>query len=110
MGLAPRLDGRECVTVGKDTTPRAPTDADRTSPVRGEHPAYVIYTSGSTGRPKGVAIAQRSIGHYVEVASEVLGASVARMPLFTPAAFDLTLTTLLAPLCFGGCVSDGRSA
>ena len=30
---------------------RAPTQDDRVSTLRAEHPAYVIYTSGSTGRP-----------------------------------------------------------
>ncbi|MGL5741209.1 MAG: Pls/PosA family non-ribosomal peptide synthetase [Legionella sp.] len=30
---------------------------------------YIIYTSGSTGKPKGVEITQRSICHYVQVAS-----------------------------------------
>ena len=33
-----------------------PTDADRPTPLRPQHPAYVIYTSGSTGRPKGVVV------------------------------------------------------
>ncbi|WP_454785649.1 Pls/PosA family non-ribosomal peptide synthetase [Legionella sp. WA2024007413] len=32
---------------------------------------YIIYTSGSTGKPKGVEITQRSICHYVEVASKL---------------------------------------
>ena len=34
----------------------APTDRDRSGPLRAAHPAYVIYTSGSTGRPKGVVV------------------------------------------------------
>ncbi|KTC91903.1 Pls/PosA family non-ribosomal peptide synthetase [Legionella cincinnatiensis] len=32
---------------------------------------YIIYTSGSTGKPKGVEITQRSICHYVQIASEL---------------------------------------
>uniref|UniRef100_UPI003F4A428F amino acid adenylation domain-containing protein n=1 Tax=Nocardia sp. bgisy118 TaxID=3413786 RepID=UPI003F4A428F len=32
------------------------TDADRSRPLRAEHPAYLIYTSGSTGTPKGVMV------------------------------------------------------
>lgn len=32
---------------------------------------YIIYTSGSTGKPKGVEITQRSICHYVQVASKL---------------------------------------
>ncbi len=81
----------------------APTDADRTTPLRPRHPAYLIYTSGSTGTPKGVMIGQHSIAHYIDlVGRTVLGSSAAQMPLFTPAVFDLTLTTLFAPLCGGG--------
>ena len=39
----------------------APADADRTTPLRPQHPAYLIYTSGSTGTPKGVVVTQQSI-------------------------------------------------
>ncbi|WP_254716747.1 non-ribosomal peptide synthetase [Actinomadura sp. WMMB 499] len=39
----------------------APSDADRTVPLRPAHPAYVIYTSGSTGRPKGVAVPHAAV-------------------------------------------------
>ena len=82
---------------------RAPTDADRTTPLRPHHPAYIIYTSGSTGKPKGVAISQQSIAHYIDlVGRTILGGDRARMPLFTSPVFDLTLTTIFAPLCFGG--------
>ena len=83
---------------------RAPTDADRRTPVHPHHPAYLIYTSGSTGRPKGVLISQQSIAHYLDLISRLLGPHVAQMPLFTPTVFDLTLTTLFAPLCGGGTI------
>src|SRR4029079_13910065 len=89
-------------------------DADRTTPLRGEHPAYVIYTSGSTGTPKGVVVTHRSIAHYIDVvADDVLGSAAASMPLSTTAVFDLTQTTLFAPLCGGGSiaiVASGRPA
>ena len=79
----------------------APGDADRVRPLHPHNPAYLIYTSGSTGTPKGVAIAHRSITHYVDlIGRTVLGPAC--MPLFTASVFDLTLTTLFVPLCFGG--------
>ncbi|TWF95492.1 non-ribosomal peptide synthase/polyketide synthase [Saccharopolyspora dendranthemae] len=37
------------------------TDADRTAPLRSDHPAYVMYTSGSTGTPKGVVVPHRGV-------------------------------------------------
>src|SRR5690606_18161332 len=37
------------------------TDADRTAPLRDEHPAYVVYTSGSTGTPKAVVALHRGL-------------------------------------------------
>src|SRR5262249_53834219 len=43
---------------------RAPTDADRISPLRLAHPAYVIYTSGSTGRPKGVVVSHAGLASF----------------------------------------------
>jgi non-ribosomal peptide synthetase component F len=42
------------------------TDADRTAPLRPEHPAYVIYTSGSTGRPKGVVVTHRGLSNLFQ--------------------------------------------
>jgi nonribosomal peptide synthetase DhbF len=85
--------------------------SDRTTPLRDNHPAYLIYTSGSTGRPKGVLVGQRSIVQYIDLVGRVLGENCARMPLFTAPTFDLTLTTIFAPLCFGGqirIISDTR--
>src|SRR5690606_38543840 len=80
---------------------RAPTDADRAAPLRPAHPAYVIYTSGSTGKPKGVLVTHANLAHYLDAVAGVLGEAPVRMPLFTAATFDLTVTTLFAPLRSG---------
>src|SRR5690606_33914070 len=78
------------------------TWCDRPRPLP-DHPAYLLYTSGSTGRPKGVVISRRSLSGYIaHVAGRVLDGDAAVMPLFTPVSFDLTLTTIFAPLCTGG--------
>ncbi|WP_245978670.1 non-ribosomal peptide synthetase, partial [Aurantiacibacter xanthus] len=86
-------------------SPEPLTQAERRAPLRNAHLAYVIYTSGSTGRPKGVGISHRSIVHYVDhVAREILDDVAVTMPLFTALGFDLTLTSILVPLCCGGVV------
>ena len=83
-----------------------PTDADRRTALRPGHPAYLIYTSGSTGAPKGVLTSQRSLVNYLGcVISCCLPAGAGDMPLFTAATFDLTITSLLAPLCCGKAIT-----
>jgi len=67
-----------------------------------QNPAYVIYTSGSTGKPKGVVIPHLGLVNYLNWATmryevgEGCGAAV-----HSPAGFDLTVTTLFAPLLAG---------
>ena len=89
-------------------------DADRLTPLRPHHAAYVIYTSGSTGLPKGVVVTHQSIAHYLDVVRVLRSVrGPTRMPLFTAPVFDLTLTTLFAPLLKGGqleIVGDGHPA
>ena len=65
--------------------------------------AYVIYTSGSTGKPKGVLIEHRSLVNYIWWANEKYcqGERLA-WPLFSPLAFDLTVTSIFVPLVSGG--------
>jgi amino acid adenylation domain-containing protein/non-ribosomal peptide synthase protein (TIGR01720 family) len=69
-----------------------------------DHLAYIIYTSGSTGRPKGTMIPHRGVMNYLSWAvaayrvEEGCGA-----PVHTPLAFDLTVTSLLAPWLAGRC-------
>jgi len=71
-----------------------------------ENLAYIIYTSGSTGRPKGVMVSHRGLVNYLSWCtgayrvSEGLGA-----PSHSPLSFDLTVTSLLSPLCAGRTVT-----
>jgi amino acid adenylation domain-containing protein len=64
--------------------------------------AYIIYTSGTTGEPKGVMIEHASLVSYATMAVEkyIQGDRVS-FPLFTSPAFDLTLTSIFAPLISG---------
>ncbi len=67
--------------------------------------AYVLYTSGSTGRPKGVMVHHGALAHYLGwcLAAYGLdrGEETARVPVHSSIGFDLTLTSLLAPLAAG---------
>ncbi len=65
--------------------------------------AYILYTSGSTGKPKGVVVEHGPLARYLAFAREAyrLGPGDGAV-VHTSVAFDLTLTTLLAPLGAGG--------
>jgi amino acid adenylation domain-containing protein len=67
--------------------------------------AYLIYTSGTTGNPKAVMIAHRGLVNYVHWAAGVYVRNEAvNFPLFTSAAFDLTLTSIFTPLVTGNAI------
>lgn len=69
---------------------------------KGENLAYVIYTSGTTGKPKGVMIENSAIVNYALYArNEYLNSQDECMPLYTSIAFDLTITSVFAPLISG---------
>ncbi|MER6842506.1 amino acid adenylation domain-containing protein [Streptomyces platensis] len=80
-------------------------DAERTAPLRLDHPAYTIFTSGTTGRPKGVvvthtglaAFAANQAAHYgVEEGSRAL-------QLASP-SFDVSVAEFFWSLLCGGCL------
>ncbi len=77
----------------------------RPSAITPESLAYVIYTSGSTGRPKGVMISHRGLVNYLQWCLEAyrLG-SGAGVPVHSSIGFDLTVTSLWAPLLAGRAV------
>jgi amino acid adenylation domain-containing protein/non-ribosomal peptide synthase protein (TIGR01720 family) len=67
--------------------------------------AYVLYTSGSTGRPKGVMVSHDAFLHYLLWSVEAYRAEEGTgAPVHSPVAFDLTLTSLFAPLLAGRAV------
>jgi amino acid adenylation domain-containing protein len=64
--------------------------------------AYVIYTSGSTGRPKGVMIQHRGLVNYLSWCVEAYRVQEGSgAPVHSPLGFDLTVTSLFAPLLAG---------
>ncbi|HEV3457140.1 MAG TPA: amino acid adenylation domain-containing protein, partial [Thermoanaerobaculia bacterium] len=70
-----------------------------------ENLAYVLYTSGSTGLPKGVMVSHRGLAHYLGWCLTAYPVAAGwGCPLHSPLAFDLTLTSLLAPLVSGRAV------
>jgi amino acid adenylation domain-containing protein len=75
------------------------------NPLSGATPdnlAYVIYTSGSTGRPKGVMIPHRGVVNYLWWCIHAYPvAEGGGAPVHSPLGFDLTITSLLAPLLTG---------
>ncbi|MEV4492921.1 amino acid adenylation domain-containing protein [Micromonospora coxensis] len=94
------LDG----ATGADESGADLTDAERTAPLRPEHPAYVLYTSGSTGRPKGVVVEHRAVAAYLAWARDTYPGLAGTALLHSPVSFDLTVTGLLGPLTAGGTV------
>ncbi len=81
----------------------APGQPDGGLPADPDNLAYVIYTSGSTGLPKGVLVPHRGVVNYLHWAAEAYGAGEGDgSPVHSSLSFDLTVTSLLAPLVSGG--------
>lgn len=65
--------------------------------------AYIIFTSGSTGKPKGVVVSQSGLQRYIAWAARAFGGQgPVDYALFSSFSFDLTITTIFAPLICGG--------
>ncbi|MBD5635055.1 MAG: AMP-binding protein, partial [Candidatus Eremiobacteraeota bacterium] len=64
--------------------------------------AYVIFTSGSTGRPKGAMIRHRGLANYLRWCVEAYDVRAGiGSPVHSSISFDLTVTSLWAPLVAG---------
>ncbi|MEM1234809.1 MAG: amino acid adenylation domain-containing protein, partial [Pseudomonadota bacterium] len=73
-------------------------------------PAYVLFTSGSTGRPKGVQVGRAALSRYAHWAADTHAGSAATWALHSAIGFDLTLTSIFAPLASGGSIRIYREA
>ncbi len=64
--------------------------------------AYVIYTSGSTGRPKGVMISHKGLTNYLDWCVQTYTCNSGNGTLLhSSISFDLTITSVFAPLVCG---------
>ncbi|WP_020617763.1 non-ribosomal peptide synthetase [Paenibacillus daejeonensis] len=71
--------------------------------------AYLIYTSGSTGKPKGVMVEHGSLHAYATWATErYLRDESDIFALYSSPAFDLTVTSMFAPLVAGAGIAIYR--
>ncbi|NNE65296.1 MAG: AMP-binding protein, partial [Pyrinomonadaceae bacterium] len=65
--------------------------------------AYIMYTSGTTGEPKGAIVSHGALSSYALFAAKKYGkGGDCIFPFFTSIGFDLTLTSIFAPLLSGG--------
>ena len=64
--------------------------------------AYILYTSGSTGKPKGVMVHHRGLTNYLVWSRDYYSVQEGGdVPLHSSACFDMTVTSLFAPLISG---------
>jgi amino acid adenylation domain-containing protein len=91
---------REAIEISRclDTAPK-----NRVAP---DNLAYVIYTSGSTGRPKGVMVTHGGLVNYLQWCVSAYDVAQGGGSLVhSPIGFDLTVTSLFAPLVCGSHVT-----
>ena len=101
QNLPPQSTSIICLDAAWETIAQEPSDVI-TCNVTKDNLAYVIYTSGSTGRPKGVMISQRGAINYLWWCSQHYAVeSGCGSIVHSSLAFDLTVTSLFAPLLTG---------
>jgi amino acid adenylation domain-containing protein/non-ribosomal peptide synthase protein (TIGR01720 family) len=84
-------------------------DAERSQPLRPDHPAYCIYTSGSTGTPKGAVISHRAIvNRLLWMQAEYQLTAEDRVLQKTPFSFDVSVWEFFWPLLAGAALVIAR--
>jgi amino acid adenylation domain-containing protein len=86
-----------------------PASVPATMALSPENLAYVLYTSGSSGQPKGVMVSHAALAHYLGWSTRAylgtrgdgLDDGARGAPVHTSLTFDLTVTSLFAPLLAG---------
>ena len=103
--LRARLPIEEERMISLDRAPPAIEREREDNPVSGaggDDLAYIIYTSGSTGRPKGAMIHHRGLVNYLSWCTRAYAVAEGQgVPVHSSLGFDLTVTSLLAPLLVG---------
>ena len=103
--LLPRLPHPRAGTICLDTEWNQIARENATNPENLATPdnlAYLIYTSGSTGKPKGAMIPHRGLVNYLAWCVAVYPLEDGSgSPVHSSIAFDLTITSLFAPLLTG---------
>jgi amino acid adenylation domain-containing protein len=110
----PRYEGaRLCLDTDWKSIENGPTQNPATE-LSPESLAYVIYTSGSTGKPKGAMIKHGGLANYLSWCTEAYAvADGCGAPVHSSISFDLTVTSVFAPLMVGRSIflrSDGIEA
>jgi len=84
--------------------------SDNTPPLRPQNAAYVIYTSGSTAQPTRLVISHESKSNCLDWCVREYSGSGSGCALHSSLAFDLSVTSLLAPLLLGEpvCLPDSE--
>lgn len=116
--LREKLSGSEVEIISIDADWPTIADENAAPPKNEATPddlAYVIYTSGSTGEPKGVELRHRNLVNYIWWAKDqYIGDETVAFALYSSLAFDLTVTSIYAPLITGNRIliyrEDGGSS
>ncbi len=103
--LAGTLAGEQTTMIALDQAWETIAQFQPTAPalqLDPENLAYVIYTSGSTGKPKATMITHAGLSNYLQWSRDAYHVDTGMGSLVhSPLSFDLTVTSLLVPLCSG---------
>ncbi|WP_228828528.1 non-ribosomal peptide synthetase [Nocardia beijingensis] len=96
------LDSSSFAATSAAASPAAISDADRTAPLRPQHPAYLVYTSGSTGTPKGVVVTHTGIANLAADTRERFGITPSsRILAVASPSFDVSILEWISAVCGG---------